>query len=287
MTLQKIFRWLSRLSLPTLHRLGATAGLATYGLSKSYRRRLRANMTLAIQRAPSSHELHAAACEAGKLLFELPYVWLRPYAQMLSHVVEVEGWEVMDAFAANATPVLALTPHLGCFEIVAAYIGSRVPMTALYRPPKRADLEPIMRAGRERGLIKLAPADLSGVKRLLRALRQGEIAGLLPDQVPGNGEGMWSGFFGKPAYTMTLAARLSEAEGVRVVLFWGERLSGGRGYRIHVCEPAEAITGSLEQRVQAINREVERLVLRCPTQYLWGYNRYKIPAGALPPGRSA
>ena len=51
----------------------------------------------------------------------------------------------------------------------------------------------------------LAPADLSGVRRLVRALKRGEAIGMLPDQVPSSGEGVWAPFFGRHAYTMIVA----------------------------------------------------------------------------------
>lgn len=280
--LPRLFETLGALSLPTVHRLGAAAGLLTYCLSGNYRRRVRDNMTQALGRTPRAEELGAVARESGRMMLELPFVWQRPLEETLGHVVEVVGWNKVEALRAAGRPMIALTPHLGCFEIISLYIGSHMPMTVLYRPPKQAEIEPILRAGRARGRISLAPADLSGVRRLIKALRHGEATGLLPDQAPGTGEGQWSPFFGKPAYTMTLAARLSEVKGAAVLLFWGERIIG-RGWRIHVFEPTEALDGPLEKRVDAINREVERVIRQCPTQYLWGYNRYKVPAGAPPP----
>ncbi|HSD37993.1 MAG TPA: lysophospholipid acyltransferase family protein [Rhodocyclaceae bacterium] len=282
MLISNLFRWLGHFSLPALHRMGAIGGWLTYRLSGRYRLRMRNNMGLALRRAPTSAELRNAAMETGRMMFELPYIWQRPLPKVLGHVVEIVGWEKVEALRAEGRAVLALTPHLGCFEIVSLYIGEHMPMTVLYRPPKQSVIEPILRAGRQQGHIKLAPADLGGVRRLIKALRQGEATGLLPDQAPGNGEGQWSPFFGKPAYTMTLAARLSEVQNAAVLLFWGERIVG-RGWRIHVLEPQEAVVGTLEERVHIINRNIEDLIQRCPTQYLWGYNRYKVPAGVAAP----
>ena len=280
--LVRIFGLLSRCSLASLHRLGSVAGVLTYACSGTYRQRLKANMARGLGRAVSGREYLNAAAETGKMMLELPFVWARPAQDSLALVAEVRGWEHVEALRAANRPILALTPHLGCFEIVSAYIGARLPMTVLYRPPKQSEFEPILRSGRARGQITLAPADLSGVRRLIKAMRAGEISGLLPDQAPGNGEGLWSPFFGKPAYTMTLAARLSEVKDAGVLFFWGERLPAGRGWRIHVSPPSEALDGTLEERVHSINREVERTIRQCPSQYLWGYNRYKTPAGVAP-----
>jgi KDO2-lipid IV(A) lauroyltransferase len=128
----------------------------------------------------------------------------------------------------------------------------------------------------------LAPADLSGVRRLIGALRKGEAVGLLPDQAPGAGEGKWLPWFGRPAYTMTLAARLSET-GAALIFAFAERLPAGRGYRLHFRGPRTPLVGDTLARAMQLNAEIEALVLECPQQYLWGYNRYKRPAGAEPP----
>ena len=135
-----------------------------------------------------------------------------------------------------------------------------------------------MRSGRERGQVRLAKADVSGVRLLYKALRRGEAIGLLPDQVPSQGEGEWADFFGRPAYTMTLAGRLAQASGAAVLLASAERQ--GQGYVIRI-EPLP-LDFSLSVP-QQINAALERLIRACPAQYLWSYNRYKVPRGALPP----
>lgn len=276
-----LFRALSRCSLPTLHRLGGWVGLATYWASPRYRRRLQANMHLGLGRTPRRAELWANAQETGRMLFELPFIWLRPQEEVLTYV-EIRGIEHLDALRAEGLTMIALTPHLGGFEIAPQFVGSVMPMTVLYRPPKQSVFEPIQRAGRERGQITLMPTDTRGVRSIIKGLRQGIATGLLPDQAPSTGEGLWAPFFGRPAYTMTLAARLSEMKNTRLLFFWSERLRG-RGWRLHICAPQAPIDGTLETRVAAINREIEHLIRQQPTQYLWAYNRYKTPAGAPRP----
>jgi KDO2-lipid IV(A) lauroyltransferase len=158
-----------------------------------------------------------------------------------------------------------------------------MPVTAMYSPPKIRALEPVMRIGRSReSAMKCVPADLRGVRALLKSLRRGEAIAMLPDQVPGIGEGQWVEFFGRPAYTMTLVGRLSEQTGAPALLCYAERLSRGRGYRF-VVEPLLAPRPP-ESPARALNRSLEQVIRRRPEQYLWSYNRYKVPAGVQPPG---
>jgi KDO2-lipid IV(A) lauroyltransferase len=93
---------------------------------------------------------------------------------------------------------------------------------------------------------------------------------------------VWLDFFGRKAYTLTLAARLTET-GAAVLLTWGERLPEGRGYRVHFQALTAPLAGDTVARAQQINHEIETLIRQCPVQYLWGYNRYKTPRGAEPP----
>ncbi len=129
----------------------------------------------------------------------------------------------------------------------------------------------------------VAPATLAGVRMVLKHLRRGGCSIVLPDQVPGLGEGEWVDFFGRPAYTMTLVGRLQEASGAALVFCYAERLPGGRGFALHTEALAEPLPAERHASARRVNEMVEKLVRSCPEQYLWGYNRYKRPAGAPPP----
>jgi Kdo2-lipid IVA lauroyltransferase/acyltransferase len=221
-----------------------------------------------------------AIAAAGQMLAELPAIWFRPHAEVAALVRRVEGAGEAHAARARGEALLFLTPHMGCFEITSQYAAREGPITVLYRPPKIGWLEPLMRSGRERANVRLVPADVTGVRALFAALRRGEPVGFLPDQVPGKGEGEWAEFFGRPAYTMTLAARLAGRANVACFLAYGRRLPRGAGYDIVLRPLAPALPG--ESATRRLNRALEALIRECPEQYLWGYNRYKRPRGAPP-----
>lgn len=277
-----LFRLLAALPLPLLHALGAVAGWLVYLGSPRYRRHLQTFMVQALGGPAARAARAAAVASAGRMVFELPKIWLNPLDKAVALIREVRGWEHVEAAQIAGRGIVFLTPHLGCFEITAQYYAARAPITVLYRPPRFAVVQEMIEAGRARPLLKLAPADLSGVRSLIKALKKGEAVGMLPDQAPKVGEGKWLPFFGRPAYTMTLAARLTET-GAAVLMAFGERLPGGAGFRLHLHPPTVPIAGDLETRAAAINREIEILVRACPGQYLWGYNRYKQPRGAEAP----
>ena len=266
------------LPLSVLHRLGTVLGWAMYGISPTYRRNLRANLAHAGYGDPRVRR--AAIAHAGQMLAEAPAMWLRPQKDVAAHVIQVEGLELVEAARAQGKALLFLTPHMGCFEIAAQYAARRLPMTVLYRAPKMGWLEPLMREGRGRGGVRLVPADFSGVREVFAALKRREAAGFLPDQVPGAGEGEWAEFFGRLAYTATLAPKLARRDDLACFLAFAKRLPRGAGYSITI-RPYPRILPD-EAPARRLNRALEELVRECPEQYLWGYNRYKTPSGAKP-----
>jgi len=278
-----LFELLARFPLPVLHRLGALFGWMTYLVSPQYAARLRENLLQAgLERSDAVlHKLlHANIREAGKGVLELPWVWRRPLDEVVASVKQHHGWEHVEAAHAKGKGVIILTPHIGCFEVISLYIVARFTMTCMYRPPRWKFLDTLMHQGRERGKMKLVPTDLGGVRQLLKTLKRGDFIGVLPDQVPGNGEGEWASFFGRPAYTMTLIGRLMESSGAPVVMCYSERLADGAGYILNFTPLEVDVSRSIPQQV---NRALEAVIRNLPEQYLWSYNRYKVPRGVQPP----
>jgi len=263
-------RMLGSLPLGLLRALGAALGVAACLFSAGYRRKLLANLRTAGY--GSAADAWRAAAEAGRMVGELPFVWRRAPAELARHVV-CDDLALLEAAEARGG-IVFLTPHLGAFEVIARFYASRAPITVLYKPPRKTWLRPLLELSRAAGAMRAVPATLAGVRAMLRALRAGEAVGLLPDQVPDLGEGRWAPFFGRPAWTMTLPQRLAEQPGVQVMLAVGERLGGARGWRLHLETMDETPTP------EALNARMEALIRRFPSQYLWGYNRYKRPAAA-------
>lgn len=277
---------MARLPLAWFHALGALLGRIAYVFSPRFSSRLRANLRasgVCATQADYRRMLRANVAETGRQAIEFIPLWFRDQAQVAALVRSCSGEEaVLRAWRAGRGVIL-LTPHLGCFEVSAIYAAQRFPITVLYRQPHVRWLDHLILAGRGRGQEKLAPADLKGVRALFKALKSGEAIGVLPDQVPGYGEGVWVDFFGRPAYTMTLIGRLCAATGAAVFVAVARRLPDGAGFEIDV----RPVDGDLrgEAGARRMNAAIEEAVRRCPEQYLWAYNRYKHPAGApLPPG---
>jgi KDO2-lipid IV(A) lauroyltransferase len=273
-----LFRLLSVLPLSVLHALGAALGWLVYLAAPSYRRRLRGNL----ERAGYGRHWRAAIAESGKAILELPFVWCAPQPRVTRHV-RMENWELVQRQLDSGKGIVFLTPHLGCFELTAQQVSLRIELTVMYRPPRKSALKPLVEGARARQNMHLAPANLSGVRMLVKALRGGQPVGVLPDQVPQQGEGVWAPFFGREAYTMTLPAKLAQLGKADILLTYAERLPFGRGYVIRFVPFEGDMSGTPPEQAAAINHAMELLIARCPSQYFWSYNRYKRPQGVAAP----
>ncbi len=268
-----LFHLLSRLPLWLLHGVGQVLGWMVYALSPTYRRRFRAQVRQA--GLPWAH-CRAAVGQTGRMVAELPRLWFgRPVP------VRWVGAEHVQQALAAGRGMLLLTPHLGSFEVTAqeyaARFGAQQPITVLYRPSRQPLLRELVASARLRPNLLTAPTTLGGVKQMIKALRAGQTVGLLPDQVPPRGLGVWAPFFGREAYTMTLSARLAQQTGATVMLIWGVRLPWGRGYEVHTRPLGAELPSDPVAAATVINQAMEQLITAHPGQYLWGYARYKQP----------
>lgn len=281
-----LFRAVALLPLPVLHAVGRLLGRLVYAFPGRYRQRLRANAAQAGYADPAF--ARRAAAETGAMIMEMPKVWFRSQESLAKTVSD--DFHVVDVALAENRGILFLTPHLGCFEITARYIAlaRHIPVTVMFRPPRMEAFAPLLDTARNTSGLKAVPANIKGVREFVRALRRGETVGLLPDQAPGEGEGVWAPFFGRMAYTMTLPGKLAAQTQVAVIVVAGERLPKGRGWRVHFSRVPDPLPEDPHAQATLFNAAMEKLIRHVPHQYLWSYNRYKTPRGAPPiPGMPA
>ncbi|PWG64905.1 LpxL/LpxP family acyltransferase [Spiribacter halobius] len=285
--LEGLLRAVARLPLRWLHALGSGLGRLADRLPNAERHTCRVNIELCFGDRPLAERralARAALRESAKGLTELAVFWYRAPARNLALVREVQGAEVLEAARAGGRGVLILAPHHGAWELLQVWVAARMPLHALYRPPRQPYLEPILVGRRARTGARQWPAGTAGVRGLLRALRNNEAVGVLPDQQP-PGEGVHAPFFGVPAKTMTLFCKLAARSRAPVVIAWAERLPRASGYRLHFCSVEEPVTDPDPLRAAtAMNAAIERIVRERPEQYQWTYRRFsRPPAGETNP----
>lgn len=282
-----LLRLVAYLPLPLLHGIGYVLGWLGWLFPNPNKRVALRNLRLCFPDMPQP-ERHRLArhslIETAKTMMETVALWLGDIDRLKGWTREVRGGALLDQALQSDRGVLIVSPHIGSWEYVGLYCAARHPMTCLYRPARQEDMEPAIVAGRQRMGIRLAPTDTRGVRTLLQALKANELVGILPDQDPRNEAGVFAPFFGVPAKTMTLLPRLAQKSGAPLLFCVAERLSWGRGFRLHFLPAPEGIASQdAVAAATALNHGVEQCVRVAPSQYQWIYKRFKTrPEGERP-----
>jgi len=266
---------LSKLPLSFSRALGSAIGyLSCLSCSRGYKVTLK-NLEIAypeLSEAERRKMANESVRQSAKMAAETPAVWFRNEKWRRAKTLSVSNEDLMLAARDSGKGVLILLPHFGNWEMAGIRIAQLMTSTAMYAPPKLSALEPLMKSGRY--LADLVPANNKGVMKVFKALRRGEMTFLLPDQVPGREGGIFAPFFGRPVFTMTLVQRLVQKAEPVVLLAYAIRKKGG--FDIGYMEPDPSIYSEDElEAVSAMNRSIEQLIEKAPTQYQWEYKRYK------------
>lgn len=223
----------------------------------------------------------AALQSMAEALFEAPFIWQLSQDGLMARLDNPEALEEIVQIYRQGRGLVIAAPHLGSWEYVGSLIPTVTRMTNMFRPPKYPAVGRYIRQARARTGCSLAPTDASGVRMLSKALAKGECVGILPDQEPDEGSGIYAPFFGRQAYTMHLLPRLVRKRRIPVVFVFAERLSGGR-YRLHHrCAASELYCEDPAVACAAMNAMVAALVGSRIDQYNWNYKRFlSQPDGA-------
>lgn len=217
--------------------------------------------------------------ETGKTAAEAGAIWRNSWQWLQAHILRTEGEDLLRTQLAVGKGLLVLAPHHGNWEVVAPYLASIAPLTAMYQPLKSAEMDALVLSGRSKLDISMAPTNRKGVMQLLKALQQGLIVGILPDQVPEKDAGGGiAPFFGQPALTIGLIHGLIQRTGCRVVSVFAERVTGGFVIKVLDVDPAIYSEDQYTSLV-GLNASVEACARCAPAQYQWEYKRFR----RLPP----
>lgn len=281
LALKLILNVIAILPLFLVQLIGGALGTLAYLASKQYRSLFRPQYEAVVTARGLPFKLWEAVRASGMLFADSLWIWRNP--QKALTLVEVQNWDLVEAAIGEGHGLVMLTPHLGGFEIIPRVLAQHFPATILYRPSRQEWLNEVVEEGRAYPNMHFVPTNLNGVRQMTRALGRGEAIGILPDQVPSGGEGVWVPFFGRPAYTTPLPARLANRNNTPVVMFTAKRKGLGAGWLMQATRLAP-LAEDADLAATELNIAIENAILVAPEQFIWSYNRYKHPTGAeLPP----
>jgi len=262
-------------------------GYLVYFLKQKQRHIAEVNLKIAYPQLAQSQRqrlVRRVLVETVKTVLESIKFWQMdgPYFRRL--IKEKRGWHILESAMRDKQAVILLVPHLGNWELVNLYASQLYSITGLYREPKSAWLDELMLKGRAKFGAHALPADTNSVRGLMKAIKQGHIIFILPDQNPGRGSGVFADFFAFPALTPVLPVRLAARTNAKVVFAYCERLSYAKGFCLHIEEASDKLSqDDSDKACAAMNQELEKLIARSPQQYWWGYSRYRHRPDGEPP----
>ena len=271
-------RLIGRLPIALLRRLGALFGAAAYRLDSRETRIARRNLVLIhpeIDDAARENMTRALMRSMGQGLMETLAIWTRPRARVLRLVQQVHGETHLQAALARGRGVLLAVPHYGNWELLIEFMAARGPFSLVYKASEKAGLERFLQKARSGANVQLVPAEATAMRPLMRALQNGEVVGITPDQQPRKGGGEFISFFGRPALTLSLIAKLAQRTGTPVLFAYTERRGDGFDVVFEAEEPA-LHDADLEIALTAMNRRVQAIAERDFRQYQWTYKRFSI-----------
>lgn len=269
---------LSGWSLTNLWRTASALGPLVYRFSKRERHVTDVNLKAVYPSLSVSERkalAHNSLRHSAATMLELGHAWMATADKVESGILAVYGRDKLDSAREEGRGVIVLAPHFGNWEVLNFWLSSHFPFTAMYEPPKIKALDPVIRHGRERMGASLVPTNPRGVAALLKALKRSEAIGILPDQEPDWGSGVFAPFFNRDAYTATLLPKLVARTQARVVTGVALRIPG-KGFEIHFLDADERVYSDNDVvSATGVNACVEAAIALAPAQYQWEYKRYR------------
>ncbi|MDZ7263736.1 MAG: lysophospholipid acyltransferase family protein [candidate division KSB1 bacterium] len=275
-------RWLRSVSRQTAIKFMQTLGLIGFYLVPSERRKTIQHLTKVYGQTKSSQEIHRLAKSVFLLLgrnMADAFALSRFNAANVDRFVKWCGSEHLDAALKKGRGVIALTGHIGNWELMGAFIAMKgyvvnVVGAPIYDP--RLD-ELVVQNRRSAGLKYIARG--GATREIIRALQRNEIVGILIDQDTKHVDGVFVDFLGTPAYTPVGPVLLALKTGCAIVPMAIHSLKNGSHLVEIEPEIPLIITGNPERdridNTQACSAALERFIRKYPTQWVWMHERWK------------
>jgi KDO2-lipid IV(A) lauroyltransferase len=212
----------------------------------------------------------------GEVIAEMGHIWIKPWSKVSGLIVEVYGAELITKALESGRGVVALGPHMGNWELIGLHVATLGKTVSLYEPPKFEALGAVIEQARQHSGATLVPTTRRGLASLLSSVKRGNIAAMLPDQVPGElNSGENSPFMGIPCFTGTLASNIIRRTGALAVFGVAKRVPSGFSIRYELAEP-DIYDEDNGVSLAALNRGVESFLTTVPEQYQWEYKRFRV-----------
>lgn len=272
------------LPLPILRALGQALGRLLYALGRERRRVTLCNLRLCFPELTEAEREGLA--KRHFILFAQSFLdrtlfWWAPRAR-LERVIRLLGQEHLPAGQGkDDRPTILLAPHFVGLDAGGVMMTMTTPLVSVYSAQKNPVFNAVLLAGRLRFNAPLLLSRQDGMRKAVKAMREGYPFYYLPDMDFGARDALFLPFFGVNTATITGVSRLARLTGARVVPCVTRMTKNG--YEVELQAPWSDYPGvSVEADTLRMNQYIEEQVRRMPEQYFWLHKRFKT----RPPGEA-
>jgi KDO2-lipid IV(A) lauroyltransferase len=272
-----VFFFLNALPLDWARKFGAGLGRFFFVLVPYERKKTLRQLELAFPEKTESERYKIASAvfahlgRGGAEFMRFPY---RSMEQLETWVGECSGFEMMANCIKSGRGAIAVTAHVGHWELLAAYTAARLPVAVVARQLYDGRLNSKLNDFRRAKNITVFERNTS-VKPILKWLKEGKVLGVLCDQDTGV-DSIFVDFFGHPAKTPSGAAWLAQATGAGIFTAFSARRPDGL-YRMRfdgeISVPPRG--EDFSAAVQEYTRRTEDFIREVPEQWAWNHNRWR------------
>lgn len=276
------------LPLPVLGRIGEAVGELLFLVMRERRNITLTNLSLCLPELSSSerHAMARAHFRAyARSVLERGILWWASPAR-LQRLIDIDP--AVPTQSSIEKPTIFLCPHFVCLELAGVAITMRGPLCSIYTQQRSRVFDGALRRGRARFATQEEADQFlisrhSGIKPIIRAMRNGRPFLMLPDMDFGARESIFVPFFGIPAATLTAPARLAAATEGQVIPVTTQFRPDYRGWRVRFHPTWQNFPGDdMEAATRRMNAFIEEQVRQAPAEYFWSHKRFKTRPAGLP-----
>lgn len=273
-----LVRMLGKLPLGIIYPLGAIVGYLLWLTGSRGSRVAVINVRLCYPKLDSAAQTELARqsmIETGKTFLETAAAWHKPYSIFAERIVSVQGEDLFVESIERGKGLILVSSHMGSFEVLMQYIAQFCDPTVLYRPNRLTALDEYVKRQRSRYGATLVPTNKAGIAAFGDALRNKGVLAMAADPEPRLERGSFAPFFNVPALTAHYIIDLLRDTQADIL---GIHIARDLDYQFHVYIdefPDTIHSQDMVAALTAMNQVVETRVRGHPTQYQWGYKRFK------------
>ena len=232
------------------------------------------NLTIAFP-GLAEHELDLLAKESYKetlkSFYETLYTWSRSSKKIIQETKKINNRFLFNN-PEQESGLIIFALHNRSIDFLLRWTSSQRPHTSLYKKIKLKPIDKFVKKFREEGNCKMVETGIGGVKTILNSLEKNQMTCMASDQVPADGLGVYSTFFGHECYSFSLAPKLARKSNKQILMSY---LSYEKdiGHIINFKKPSKEIYKN--NGVDVMNQEMESEIKKSPKEYSWEYKKFR------------